>query len=65
MNKQDFEAKAVALTSKFPEGYDDANWRVKYDLIDKEYFIRWTNGVMDRGHRELKCHYKDGKFIYY
>lgn len=65
MNKQEFEEKVVALTSKFPEGFDDTHWHIKYDLIDGEYFIRWTNGVMDRGHRELKCHYKDGEFIYY
>ena len=65
MLRMDFERLALDLVQKYPTGYDSDNWRIKYDLIDKEYFIRWTNGVMDRGHREHKCYYKDGKFIYY
>ena len=65
MHRSQFEMEALALIHKFPEGYDDANWRIKYDLIDGEYFIRWTNCIMDRGHREHTCFYKNGKFIFY
>ncbi len=65
MLRNQFELEARALINRHPHGYDDANWRIKYDLIDGEYFIRWSNGIMDRGHREHKCHFKNGKFIYY
>lgn len=65
MHRSQFEKEALMLVNQFPQGYDDDRWRIKYDLIDGEYFIRWTNGVMGRGHQEHACYYKDGEFIYH
>lgn len=65
MDRSQFEYEARTLVERNPQGYDDHSWRIKYDVIDDEYFIRWTNGMMDRRHQEWVCYYKDGEFIYY
>jgi hypothetical protein len=65
MLRGQFEKKALELLEMYPEGYDDLNWHIKYDLIDAEYIIRWTNGFMDRRRKEERCFYKNGEFIYY
>lgn len=65
MHRSQFEANAHLLVIRHPLGYDDANWRIKYDSIDEEYFIRWTNGIMDTGHKEWACYLKNGRFFYH
>lgn len=65
MNRQQFEANAHLLVIRHPLGYEDGRWRIKYDATDEEYFIRWTNGVMDAGHREWACYLKNGRFKYH
>lgn len=65
MLRGQFQKEAVALINSHPQGYDDVNWRIKYDLIDGEYFVRWSNGIMGRGHKEWTCYYKNGEFIFY
>jgi hypothetical protein len=65
MNRQQFENEARLLINRSPAGYNDFHWRIKYDDIDREYFIRWTNGIMDKRHSEFTCFFKNDEFIYY
>lgn len=65
MHRSQFEKEVVMLVAQFPDGYDNDYWRIKYDLIDREYFVRWSNGIMGAGHKEHACWYKNDKFIYY
>lgn len=65
MLRGQFEKETRMLVRQFPDGYDDMHWRIKYDLIDGEYFVRWSNGIMGRGHKEWTCYFKNDEFIFY
>ena len=55
---------AVALITNFPTGYVDTNWTIRFIPEDDEYYVRWSNCIMDRGHREASAYYKNNKFNY-
>jgi hypothetical protein len=63
MNRIEFERRARVLLSANPVGYTDENWVIKY--YDDEYWIRWSNGLLDRKHMEMVCWFKDNTFHYY
>lgn len=49
----------------YPERYEDRNWIVKFNEVDGEYYIRWTNGLMNYKRKEIACYFKNGEFNYH
>jgi hypothetical protein len=62
MDRKQFEFEFLNILRNHPEGYVDAHWVIKYDLIDREYYIRWTNGRVDRKNLRFRAFFKDGRF---
>ena len=64
MNYKQFECEFMNILRIHPEGYEDGHWTIKYDVTDREYYVRWSNGLMDHRHRQFRAYFKDGKFNY-
>jgi len=62
MDKKQFELECMHIILSHPEGYVDKHWIIKYDLIDREYYVRWNNGLHNQSYREFRAYFKDGLF---
>jgi len=62
MDRKQFELEALHIITNRPEGYVDAHWTIKYDVIDREYYVRWKNGHVNQYFRDFRAYFKDGIF---
>jgi hypothetical protein len=62
LTKSEFEATALFMIERSPYGFEDDRWTVH--TSDDEFYVRWSNGLMDRRHREFRAYVREGKFYY-
>ena len=65
MNRSQFENEVKDILAVYPERYEDRNWIVKFNDIDGEYYIRWTNGFTNYKRKEIACYLKNNIFKYH
>lgn len=65
MNRSQFENEVKDIVSLYPSRFEDKNWIVKFNEMDGDYYVRWTNGFTNYKRKELACYYRNGEFIYY
>jgi hypothetical protein len=67
LTRQTFEQTAMYLIERFKAlDFSEASdhWTIKFNEADCEWYVRWTNGLMDHQHRERRAFVRDDAFYY-
>jgi hypothetical protein len=62
-----FEETGLYLIERFKAlDFSEASdhWTIKFNEADNEWYVRWSNGLMDSRHREIRAFVWRGKFYY-